>query len=383
MLNKLLTRYLVLVGVLAHVAVLGALLMAPELVQKLRYKAQETVASRLSAVLPSSAEASAPAITWDEARGTLQHWTPATGDALADGQIQVDGHPVGSLKEAAAKLRDGSLLEIGSGIYTAPLVIRANKARVIGRGHVVFEGALAEGKATFVVKGNDTTLENIECRKVTARDGNGACVRLEGHNLTLEHVYFHSSQQGLLTGGKPGDVVIRHSFLERLGNGGRAHGIYQGGGTLAIDRSYVLGSKSEGHEVKSRAARTTITRSVIASLTGNDSRLIDISNGGLVSITDCTLQQGPNSANLDMIGYALEKSRHKENSLVIQRNVIILERQGPNRLLHNAIKDLTPDVSDNIIVAPQATGYAASNLEYRNRKEAKLPPYPEVPDRPV
>ncbi len=381
LLNKLIRNYLVLSGIAAHLVVLGALLLAPDLVQKARHKVQTAVSARLSPMLPSAA-AAAPS-DWEEARASLRRWTPRSGEALAPGQIRVDGRDMPSLRQAAKQLHDGSVLEVGPGTYTTPLVIRVNGLRLIGRGHVVFDGVAAEGKGTLVVKGNDTVIENIECRNVKVRDGNGACVRLEGRNLRLEHVYFHSAQEGLLTGRRPGDVVIHDSFFERLGHRGQAHAIYQGGGTLTIDRSYILASKSQGHEVKSRAQRTTITRSVIASLNGRDSRLIDISVGGVVSIADSTLQQGPESANLDVIGFALEKGHHRENALTIERCVIIMERRGANLLLRSRAAGMTPVVRDNIIVAPQPTDFAASNLEYRSREEAGLPRFPEVPDRPT
>lgn len=380
--KKLLTRYLVLSGIVAHVVALGVLLFVPsQLLDKAGNRLRGAISSPVRAVLPSAnAE---PVITWEAARASLRRWVPRSENPLTPGQIRVDGREMLSLKDAAGQLRDGSLLEIGPGRYETGLVLRANGLRIVGRGHTVFDGAAAGGKATFVVKGNDTTIENIECRNVGVRDGNGACVRLEGSNLTLDHVYFHSSQQGLLTGRRPGDVVIRHSFLERLGNRGQAHGIYQSGGTLTIDRSYILGSKSEGHEVKSRALRTTITRSVIASLNSRDSRLIDISNGGVVSITDSTLHQGPASANLDVIGFALEKGQHKEHALTVQRCMIIMERRGSNQLLRSRAKGMVPDISDNVIVSPTPTDFASSNLEFRSREEARLPPYPAVPDRPA
>ena len=381
MLKKLLTRYLLATGVLAHVALLGALVFAPGLVQKLRYKAQAKVEHQLAEVVPAAK--AAPAVTWEQARASLRKWQANTESRLGRGQIRVDGRDVGSLEEAAKRLRDGSLLEIGEGVYSTAMVTKANDIRIIGRGHVVFDKAVAQGKGTFVINGDGTTIENIECRNVNVGDGNGSCVRLQGKDLNLEHVYFHSSQQGLLTGRDPGHVSIRHSFFERLGHGGQAHGVYQGGGSLAIDRSYFLGSKNEGHEVKSRALRTTITRSVIASLTGDDSRLIDISNGGIVSITDNTLQQGPNSENWDLIGFALEKRRHKENALTVKRNVIIMEREGGNNLLHSKAQNTKLDVSDNIIVSPKKTRFADHNLEYGDREEARLPPYPEVPERPI
>jgi hypothetical protein len=377
--KKLLLQYLVATGVLAHAALIGMFLLAPDLAHKATDKARQIAGAKMAAVLPEPAADT----DWETARASLRRWTPQDGASVGPGRVRLDGDVVGTLAEALERLRDESLLEIGAGIYRTPLVVRPNGVRIVGHGHVIFDGAVAEGKGTFVIKGRDTTIENIECRNVQVRDGNGACVRLAGPNLVLDRMYFHSSQEGLLTGGKPGDVVIRRSFFERLGHGGRAHGIYQGGGTLTIDRSYVLGAQDQGHEVKSRAKRTTISNSVIASLTGRDSRLIDLPNGGSVSITDSTLQQGPNSVNRDMVGFALEKRPYENSALEMKRNLIILERNGANKLLSNNDRAMRSDISDNIIVAPQRTEYASDNLEYRDREQAGLPPYPIVPDRPA
>ena len=84
----------------------------------------------------------------------------------------------------------------------------------------------------------------------------------------------------MLTGPNPGRILIRNSRFERLGLNGTAHGIYVGGGELYVYQSEFLRSKSQGMEIKSRARKTVIERSVIASLDGVDSRLLDIPNGG-------------------------------------------------------------------------------------------------------
>lgn len=371
-LKKLLVQYLLVIGVLAHAAAVGVLLLEPELAHKVADRVRQAV---------TEPPAAASEADWERARASLRRWAPQAA-SLAGGQIRLDGRPAGSLEQAQRQWRDGSLLEIGPGVYRTPLVVRPSGVRIIGHGRVAFDGAAAQGKGTFVINGNDTRIENIECRNVKVRDGNGACVRLAGRNLVLDHVYFHHSEQGLLTGATPGDVVIRDSFFERLGQGGRAHGIYQGGGTLAIDRSYILGSDGQGHEIKSRAERTTITHCVVASMTQQDSRLIDLPDGGIVSIRDNTLQQGPNSANRDMIGFGLEGRRHQQNALEVKRNLIILERRGANRLLGSRFGAPRTEISDNIIVAPQPTDHASGNLEYRSREQAGLPRYPAVPDRP-
>lgn len=372
-----------IVVAIAVVAGASAALLAPDKALRAVDKAERIVSDKLTRLgLISSAEAAA-SDDWIIGRASLKRWRANIDVVLGPGEIRLDGREMKNLTQASRKMRDGSVLEIGNGTYDTGIATKANNILIIGRGQVAFRGAAAKGKGTFVINGNNTTIENIECRDVKVKDGNGACVRLQGKNLTLKHVYFHSSQQGVLTGNKPGKVVVQDSFFERLGHGGRAHGIYQGGGELVIDRSYFLGAKSQGHEVKSRALRTTITNSVIASMTNKDSRLIDISNGGIATITDCTLQQGPVSSNLDAIGFAVEKKRHKENAFTLRRNVIILERRGNNRLFHTKIKDLKPDISDNIIVSNKKTPFAATNLEFDDRQEASLPAYPEIPDRPT
>ncbi|WP_078121719.1 hypothetical protein [Thiosocius teredinicola] len=376
-------RSLIILAAAGVLATVAATIYAPDKVTRAADKVENYLRDKLAQTgIIASAEAAA-SDDWIIGRASLKRWRANIDVVLGPGQIRLDGRDMKNLTQASRKMRDGSILEIGSGTYDTGIATKANNILIIGRGHVTFRGAAAKGKGTFIVNGNNTTIENIECRDVKVKDGNGACVRLQGKNLTLKHVFFHSSQQGLLTGNKPGKVVIVDSFFERLGHGGRAHGIYQGGGVLEIDRSYFLGAKSQGHEVKSRAKRTTITNSVIASMTNQDSRLIDISNGGIASITDCTLQQGPKSSNLDAIGFAVEKKRHKENAFTLKRNVIILERKGNNRLFHTKIKGLQADITDNIIVSEKKTPFAATNLEFEDRQEAGLPAYPEIPDRPT
>jgi hypothetical protein len=242
-------------------------------------------------------------------RAAVPPWEPASGARLAAGEIRVNGASAIDLADAARRLQDGALLELGPAVYKQGLIIKANGVTLRGHGQVVFDDAAVKGKGALLIQGNDTRVANIECRNIKVKDRNGACIRLQGRNLTLDHVYFHSSEQGVLTGGDPGQIIVTDSRFELLGKGGRAHGLYIGGGELIIRDSLFLSSVGEGHEIKSRAGRNIIERSVVASLGGADSRLIDISNGGELIVRDSVLQEGPGSVNSDMIGFALEKKR--------------------------------------------------------------------------
>src|SRR5690606_29444700 len=151
-------------------------------------------------------------------------------------------------------------------------------------------------------------IEGLECSGISVRDRNGACVRLEGRDLTLRGVNFHDSEQGVLSGGNNGLVEIEDSMFNRLGEGGQAHGIYIGGGdtALSVRHSHFLDTRNEGHAIKSRAPVNTIRDTVIASLDQVDSRAIDLPEGGRTIISGNVIEEGPNSSNWDSIGVGLE-----------------------------------------------------------------------------
>lgn len=284
-----------------------------------------------------------------------------------------------SMQEAASALKSGDTLDIGAGVYDTPLVIEADNVTIRGNGHVVLEKGIAKDKGNILIQGNDVQIKNLECRFISVSDGNGACIRLEGTNLLVDHVYIHDSDQGILTGAEPGIVRIRDSRFQQLGLNGLSHGIYIGGGELQIEDSLFLASKSEGHEIKSRAQITTIKRSIIASLTGVDSRLIDVPNGGTLVIEDSLLAKGPNSSNSDAIGFTLEKDRWPDHRVTLRGNLIFLERNGSNHLLHLGNDKTVIEVLGNLIISKQNTGYEDGNFVYDDRKAAGFPDYPALP----
>jgi len=307
-------------------------------------------------------------------------WQPLYDFKIPPGIILVSGMPYHSLKEAQAALRDGDVMVMAEGIYTEPLVIVKNNVEVRGSGRVVFDGASAEGKAAIITKGKDISISNIECRNIAVPDQNGACVRAEGDGLVVDHVYFHDSEQGILSGNQQ-TIKIIDSRFEHIGKLGLSHGIYIGGGELFIADSLFLAAKSEAHGIKSRAAKTMITGSVVASFSSVDSRLVDVSNGGELVIEHSVLEQGPKSANSTAIGYGLEGFRYSENSVRLEHNVIILEREGNNKLLDAAPArtDYGIKIENNVIVSKNKIAVAGSNKVFASRQEAKMAAYPKLP----
>jgi hypothetical protein len=259
---------------------------------------------------------------------------------------------------------------------------------------------LVEGKAALVVKAAGVTVEGIECSGIAVRDNNGACIRIEGDDLTVRNVYFHDNQQGILSGPGGGVLLVEGSLLERNGFGGLAHGVYIG---RSIDEfifrnNRILATTGSGHGLKSRARRTIVENSVIAGLDGHDSRAIDLPDGGEVVIRGNVLEKGRNSANGQMIGLALEGKLHDVNETLIEDNLVIFDTLpvGLVSRLGQALRLMPPKgtviasdspgqviLRNNTIVGAREIGSGViehDNRMLRSRRAAGLPPYPVIPD---
>lgn len=316
-------------------------------------------------------------IGYNNPRGNVWLWKPHAvhaGDAMPPAR---EAMPF--VRPLLERLKPQEVVVVPPGIYKEAATISANNVVIKAHG-VRLEGTAAEDKAAVVVKADNVTIEGLECAKIRVADGNGACVRLEGKNLTLRGVIFRDSQSGLLSWNRSsGTVLIEDSRFERLG---RAHGVYIGRGDthLIIRRSWFLSSTAEGHEIKSRAARTTIEDSVIASLDGIDSRLIDLPEGGENIIRRNTLAHGPASSNQDLIGIGLEGKgyMHEENTTLIEDNIVLMERRGGNVFLqHRHVPPAHVRIERNKAIGGSPLG--GTNTWSRDRSAAGLAPYPMLP----
>jgi hypothetical protein len=310
---------------------------------------------------------------------TVGDWQPGPDRGLAAWEIRIGERTFARLNDASRALQPGDTLEIGPGVYREPLVIRADGVHVSGSGHVVIERTQAEGKAAIITRGDGIVIENIECRRIRVRDGNGACVRHEGRDLTLRQVYFHDAQAALLTGGDPGLVRIVDSRFSEVGWRGRAHGIVVGGGELQIENSQVVAAKSWAHAIQSHARTTRIANSLIGSLGSNDSRLIDLPRGGVLEIRDSILQHGPVSANSEAIGFAQSERLHREQQIVLTGNRVVLERDGPDRLFEFGDHVPAMTLSGNLLINTEPFDDGGDNRYHDDRESAALPAFPRLP----
>jgi hypothetical protein len=205
---------------------------------------------------------------------------------------------------AIAAATDGDVVEIAAvkDGYFDCAVLRANHLTVEGRGpDVVLTDKTCQGKAIFVTVGNDITIRNITFTRARVPDGNGAGIRAEGDNLTIEKSRFINNENGILAADAPNSTIrILDSEFTRNGKcqNACAHGIYIGHiALLHIERTKFFETR-DGHHVKSRAERTELIGNDIEDgPRGTSSYLVDISNGGTLVMENNTLEKGPLSGN--------------------------------------------------------------------------------------
>lgn len=203
---------------------------------------------------------------------------------------------------AAHAARPGDTVKIEPGTYRDCAVWRANRLTIEGVGPgVILADKVCQGKAIFVIHANDVTVRRLTFRGARSVNGNGAGIRAEGVNLTLDGVKFIDNEDGVLAGSRHNStILVRNSQF--VGNGACikacAHGIYVGHiRLLRIENSRFFDTRV-GHHIKSRAARTILTDNHIADgPNGTASYEVDIPNGGTLIMTGNVIEKGPKNQN--------------------------------------------------------------------------------------
>ncbi len=295
------------------------------------------------------------------------------------GGIYLNEQPMESLASAMQKARDFDVIRISPGFYKQAGELIANNVRIIAEPGATVYGAAQGGKGALVIKGDNTYIEGLECHSIYVPDNNGVCVRLEGKGITLNNVYFHHAQGGLLGSRKGGDIHINNSRFEHLGDGAFYHGIYTLEETrLYINNSLFLNNRNGGHEIKSRSYHTEITNSVIASSQSRDSRLIDAPNGGVLIIKNNILIEGPFSENHDLLSWGVEGVVHAKAHIIIQDNLIISDKTTA-RLISYKRKPNNVNIVDNIVVGDITGLSEEDNIFFEKRSDLSIAPAPYIP----
>jgi len=257
--------------------------------------------------------------------------------------------------QAFSVAKNGDIVEIDAanysgdvcGIYQSSLVIRGKNGRAV----IDAAGRSAEGKAIWVIKGSNVTVENIEFKNAKVADRNGAGIRHEGTGLTIRNSFFHHNENGILSGANPNnEILIERSEFSFNGAGdGYSHNIYIG----KIKKFSLIGSFSHdskvGHLVKSRAQENHIKYNRLTNETGGTSSYeIDLPNGGRSYIIGNVLHQSAATSNSSMLSYAMEGATNTYKDLYVINNTFVSDRSYGYFLRVQTAVTTAPIVKNNV-----------------------------------
>jgi len=252
---------------------------------------------------------------------------PAFAETLIVGP---DGAPMGFV-QALAAARDGDVIEVMPGLYKGAVgVITQKQLTIRGLGErPVFDadGHHAEGKAIWVIRDGDITIENIEFRGARVPDANGAGIRFEKGRLLLRRCRFVDNQNGLLTANFDDAElkIVDSEFSQAVRQvGSLPHLLYIG----RIARAEITGSRFhqgfEGHLIKSRARINHIAYNLIVDGPGGGASYeVDLPNGGDATLIGNLIGQSRDTQNPVMVAYGAEGRVWERNHLLMSHNTLV------------------------------------------------------------
>ncbi len=305
------------------------------------------------------------------------------------------GQTYATINAAVDASQAGDTIEVQAGAYTNDFLQIDHDLNLVAVGGWVKLVATAQppdGKAMITESGN-VTISGFDISGVTVPDQNGAGIRYEGGNLTLDNVFIHDNQEGILGAADlSGSITITASEFARNGDGsGHTHGIYVGSvARFTLTNSYIHDTVV-GHEIKSRALDNVITGNRIFDNNSTASYSIDLPNGGNATISGNVIQQGPNTQNPAIIAYGEEGASNGAGTVSIRDNTIINECPGGYLLLNpgggsvgfsdNVVFGLTQIPSGSTVLAARPVLDLAP-IGFLGQQPPPSPPPPAEPPPP-
>lgn len=237
--------------------------------------------------------------------------------------------------EAIRAAAPGDVIEIDAGgDYTGDVCAfsqsRLTLRGVKGRPRIDAGGRVAQGKAIWVIAGDEVLVENIEFTGARCEDRNGAGIRMEGRKLTVRDCAFRNNENGILTINDPAsELLVEYSEFEGNGHGdGYSHNIYVGRIAKFTMRFCWSHGAREGHLVKSRAAETNLLYNYLDTGAGTASYEADLPEAGAALLLGNIIVQRASTHNENVISAGLEARASRPDSAL--------------RLVHNTVVNLGP-----------------------------------------
>lgn len=264
-----------------------------------------------------------------------------------------------TVAEAARRATDGSVIEIDPGDYRADVAVWDKNDLVIrGLGEqvrLIADGAHAEGKAIWVMRGGRVTVEGIRFIGARVPDNNGAGIRLERGHLVVRDCGFFDNEMGILTvnDGQARLEIERSEFGYHHNAAGISHAIYVGSiASFRLTGSWVH-HVNLGHLVKSRAAHNRIEYNRLTDESGGHASYeLEFPNGGRAEVVGNYIQQGAGTRNSVIVSYGAEGLRWPVNSVQFVHNTVVNDRPNGGTLLRVAAGTGAVALRNNLWVGP-------------------------------
>ena len=242
---------------------------------------------------------------------------------------------------------------------------------VNGRPKIDANGMSSGGKATWVVSGDDTTIENVEMTGATVADANGAGIRQEGKNLTVRGCYFHDNQDGILAGDAAGSTILIEAseFAHNGAGDGQSHNLYINHVDKLIFRWNYSHHANVGHLLKTRALVSDIRYNRLSDeADGTASYEINVPNAGTTMIVGNVIEQGPMTMNSAIIDYGSEPTGfNPTQDLYVVNNTIVNDRPAGGTFVQIAAMVTTPAIlTNNIFVGGGTVSTQAAAVQTAN-----------------
>ncbi len=244
------------------------------------------------------------------------------------------GESVDTIAAAARLAQDGDTVLIKGGTYRGDVAVWTQKQLEIrgidGRPVLIADGKSAEGKAIWVFRNGDYTVDNIEFRGTRVADGNGAGIRFERGKLKVINSAFIDNQTGILTANfEDAELRIADSLFAQAPRQDHSlpHLLYAG----RIARFEVSGSRFHqgyrGHLIKTRARHNEIRYNLIYDgPAGEASYEIDMPNGGVSFVIGNVIGQSGNTQNPVLVAYGAEGDAWPDSALYLSHNTLLSDR---------------------------------------------------------
>ncbi len=249
-----------------------------------------------------------------------------------------NGEKYSTIAAAVAASSSGDTINVDAGTYTNDVLVISHSLTLQAVGGTVnlvgtTQPANQKGLIEEGAPGANVSINGFDISGATVKDANGAGIRYEGGNLTLTNVNIHNNQNGILSAAdSSGSITIANSTFADNGIGdGKTHNIYVGAiGSLTVEDSTIT-SAQVGHDIKSRAASTTITGNTITDgSTGTASYEVDLTNGGVGDIENNYIEKGANAQNPIAITFGEEGNVYANSSLTVAGNTIVNDYTAHN-----------------------------------------------------